>query len=114
VTRCAVFRNLITASVLADEDLRGPVASHAGHCIKCQAHVASLRATRRRLSEIRSEAVAPPAGLESLVIDRLDGAVGTDRSRPRMRSKIWTPAAGAMATAIVAALWMHRRAVART
>ena len=112
--RCTLLRNLITASVLADEEPGWPVASHAGHCIKCQAHVASLRATRRRLSEFGSEGVTQPLGFETLVLDRLDGPLRPDPSHAGWRSMVWLRAAGAsMAAAVVAAVWMHRRATAR-
>jgi len=112
--RCAVMRNLLTSAVLADEDPGWPVASHAGRCIKCQAHVASLRATRRRLSELGSQRVIQPPGFEGLVMDRLDSSFRPGYSHGGRRSMVWPRAAGAsMAAAVVAAVWMHRRATAR-
>ena len=112
--RCTLMRNLITAAVLAGEDPGWPIASHAAHCIKCQAHVASLRATRRRLSELGSERVNPPPGFETLVMDRLDDVSRPPPSPGRWRSVVWGRAAGAsMAAAVVAAVWMRRRAIAR-
>ena len=112
--RCTVMRNLLTSAVLADEDPGWPVASHAGSCLKCQAHVASLRATRRRLSELGSEGVLPPLGFEDLVMECLDGAFRPGPSHGRWRSVVWPRAAGAsMAAAVVAAVWMRRRATAR-
>ena len=112
--RCTVLRNLITAAVLADEEPGWPVASHTGHCIKCQAHVASLRATRRRLSDLGSERVIQPPGFETMVMDRLDGVSRPEAFHSRGRSMVWPRAAGAsMAAAVVAAVWMRRRATAR-
>ena len=112
--RCTLLRNLITAAVLADEQPGWPEASHTGHCIKCQAHVASLRATRRRLSELGSEQAMLPLGFETLVMDRLDGGGRREPSHGPWRSMVWPRAAGAsMAAAVVAAVWIHRRATAR-
>lgn len=108
--RCAFYRNLLTAAVLAGEDPGWPLRSHAGQCIKCQAHVASLRATRRRLAELGSERIASPVGFESHVMNSLEDGV-----RPQLPNGRWVRAAGAsMAAALLAAVWMRRRAMART
>lgn len=108
--RCVFYRNLLTAVVLAGEEPGWPLGSHTGHCIKCRAHVASLRATRRRLAELGNEQIAAPAGLESQVMNSLE-----DAARPQVPNGRWVRAAGAsMAAALLAAVWMRRRAVART
>jgi anti-sigma factor RsiW len=108
--RCAFYRNLLTAAVLAGEDPGWPLLSHTGQCIKCQAHVASLRATRRRLAELGNEQIASPVGFESQVMNSLENAV-----QPQPPNGRWVRAAGAsMAAALLAAVWMRRRATART
>jgi len=107
--RCVVYRNLLTAVVLAGDEPGWPLGSHTGQCIKCQAHVASLRATRRRLAELGNERIAAPAGFESRVMDKLEKA-----AEPQVPNGRWVRAAGAsMAAALVAAVWMRRRALAR-
>jgi hypothetical protein len=107
--RCVVFRNLLTAIVLAGEEPGWPLRPHIGQCIRCQAHVASLRATRRRLAELGSERVAAPAGFESQVMDSL-----ARLAEARVPNGRWIRAAGAsMAAALLAAVWMRRRALAR-
>ena len=107
--RCVVFRNLLTAVVLAEEEPGWPLRSHVGQCIRCQAHVASLRATRRRLAELGNAAIEAPAGFESQVMQNLEKPID-----PQIANGRWVRAAGAsMAAALVAAVWMRRRAVAR-
>jgi anti-sigma factor RsiW len=107
--RCALYRNLLTAAILAGEDPGWPLRSHTGQCIRCQAHVASLRATRRRLAELGNESIPSPVGFESQVMTRLENLI--DPLPPRGR---WVRAAGAsMAAALLAAVWMRRRATAR-
>lgn len=107
--RCALIQNLLTASILAGEDPGWPIRSHAGQCIKCQAHAASLRATRRRLYELGHEQITPPVGFETQVMDGLETAF-----RPVFANVRWARAAGAsMAAALLAAVWMRRRASAR-
>ena len=107
--RCVVYRNLLTAVVLAGNDPGWPLRSHIGQCIRCQAHVASLRATRRRLAELGNERVAAPAGFESQVMDNLEKP-----AEPQVPNGRWVRAAGAsMAAALLTAVWMRRRALAR-
>ena len=106
--RCVAFRNLLTAVVLAGEEPGWPLRSHIAQCIRCQAHVASLRATRRRLAELGNEPIAAPAGFESRVMERLENPA------PEVPNGRWVGAAGAsMAAALLAAAWMRRRALAR-
>ena len=108
--RCALARSLLTAALLAGEEPRGPIGSHSAHCIKCQAHVASLRATRRRLSEMGKERVEAPAGFQVQVLNGLEG----ESARLPLGTGRWVRAAGAsMAAALLAAAWVRRRAVAR-
>ena len=107
--RCVLYRNLLTAVVLAGEEPGWPLSSHMGQCIRCQAHVASLRVTRRRLAELGNERIAPPVGFEIQVMDRLGNS-----AHPQPLTGRWARAAGAsMAAALLAAVWMRRRAVAR-
>ena len=107
--RCALYRNLLTAAILAGEDPGWPLRSHTGRCIKCQAHVASLRATRRRLAEMGNERIASPVGFESQVMNSLETSI-----QPLPPNGRWVRAAGAsMAAALLAAVWMRRRATAR-
>ena len=107
--RCALSRNLLTSAILAGEDPGWPVSSHASSCIKCQAHTASLRATRRRLADLAHEQMAAPLGFESQVMDSLERPYQPQPLKPR-----WIRAAGAsMAAALLAAVWMRRRATAR-
>lgn len=108
--RCVVYRNLLTAVVLAGEEPGWPLGSHIGQCIRCQAHVASLRATRRRLAELGNERIAAPVGFESQVMDSLE-----QTTEPQVTNGRWVRAAGAsMAAALLAAVWMRRRALPRT
>ena len=106
--RCVVFRNLLTAIVLAGQEPAWPLHPHVGQCIRCQAHVASLRATRRRLAELGNERIAAPAGLGSQVMDSLERMAEAPTPNGRL-----IRAAGAMAAALLAAVWMRRRALAR-
>ncbi len=107
--RCVLFRNLLTAVVLAGEEPGWPLRSHIGQCIRCQAHAASLRATRRRLAELGNVRIEAPAGLELQVMDNLEKPID-----PQVPTSRWLRAAAAsMAAALVAALWMRRRALAR-
>ncbi|HKY47459.1 MAG TPA: hypothetical protein VJQ79_05680 [Acidimicrobiia bacterium] len=107
--RCVLFRNLLTAVVLAGDEPGWPLRSHIGHCIRCQAHVASLRSTRRRLAELGNARIEAPAGLELRVMDNLEKPID-----PQVPDSRWLRAAGAsMAAALVAGLWMRRRALAR-
>jgi hypothetical protein len=114
VIPCAVYRNLLTAAILAGEDPGWPLGAHTGHCLRCQAHTASVRATRRRLSELGQEQISIPTGfgaqaIKAQVMDSLGAASGQISPKPR-----WKTAAGAsMAAALVAAFWMRRRATAR-
>jgi hypothetical protein len=72
--------------------------------------VASLRATRRRLAELGNERITAPIGFDSQVMDSLENP-----AEPPVQSGRWVRAAGAsMAAALLAAVWMRRRAVART
>ena len=108
--RCVVYRNLLTAVVLAGEDPGWPLRAHTGQCIKCQAHVASVRATRRRLAELGNEQIPTPVGFESHIMESLE-----NRAELQPPNGRWVRAAGAsMAAALLAAVWMRRRAVART
>ena len=107
---CALYRNLLTAAVLSGDEPGWPLGYHTGQCLRCQAHMASLRATRRRLSELGKEQVAAPSGFEDQVMNNLGRPIQPQATRPR-----WARAAGAsMAAALVAAVWMRRRATART
>ena len=108
--RCGLIQNLLTAAVLAGQDPGWPIGAHAGHCIKCQAHLASLRSTRRRLSELGSESIPTPVGFEARVMDRLEYPFMPVPANSRWGAR----AAGAsMAAAVVAALWMRNRATSR-
>ena len=107
---CATIRNLLTAAVLAEKDPGWPLRSHTRQCLGCQAHVASVRATRRRLREFGDEQIASPPGFEARVM------AGLEREfQPLASTGRWVKAAGAsMAAALLAALWIRRRAIART
>ena len=107
---CAIIRNALTAVVLAGEDPGWPLRSHTLQCLGCQAHVASVRATRRRLGELGDEQIATPPGFEARVMASLE-----QEFQPLAATGRWVKAAGAsMAAALLAALWMRRRATART
>ena len=106
---CVVIRNLLTAAVLAGEDPGWPLRSHTRQCLGCQAHVASVRATRRRLGELGDEQIAAPAGFAARVMGSLE-----EELQPFSSTGRWVRAAGAsMAAALLAVLWMRRRATAR-
>ena len=106
---CVLIRNLLTAAVLAGEDPGWPLRSHTSQCLGCQAHAASVRATRRRLGELGDHQIATPTGFEARVMRSLE-----DESQRLAPTGRWVRAAGAsMAAAVLAALWMRRRATAR-
>ncbi len=108
--RCVVYRNFLTAVVLAGDEPGWRLGSHTGQCIRCQAHVASLRATRRRLADLGNERITTPVGFDRQVMDGLGHL-----PQPPMQSGRWVRAAGAsMAAALLAAVWVRRRALART
>jgi hypothetical protein len=107
---CWVIRNLLTAALLAGEDPGWPLRSHTRQCLGCQAHAASVRATRRRLGELGNEQVAVPSGFEARVMGSLE-----EKFQPLAPPGRWVRAAGAsVAAALLAALWMRRRAIIRT
>ncbi len=107
---CWLIRNLLTAAVLAGEDPGWPLRSHTRQCLGCQAHAASVRATRRRLGELGNEQVAVPSGFEARVMGSLE-----EEFQPLAPTGRWVRAAGAsVAAALLAALWMRRRAIVRT
>ena len=107
--RCAFYRNLLTAAILAGEDPGWPLASHTGNCIRCQAHVASLRTTRRRLAELGQEQIRTPQGYELNIMESLGTSPSLRSVRPR-----WARAASAsVAATLLAVFWIRRRATAR-
>lgn len=109
---CAVATNALTASVLMENPVGWPWNSHLAGCLRCQAHLASVKATRRRLRDMRTEMVSPPAELLENVALAMDlhpsaeVAAGIGRRRAAVSA--------ALAAAALAAAWMWRRAQDRS
>jgi hypothetical protein len=107
---CVLTSNLLTASVLSGSQLGWPWNEHIGGCIRCQAHVASLKATRRRLGEMRNETVAPPPGLDRTIALSLDLAPPA-AVRGGAGARV---AASAVTAGVLTVVWMWRRARSRS
>ena len=104
--RCAMVGQLVTASILTDRPLPSLAAGHQTRCLRCQAHSASIRATRRTLPGLMRTREVPPIEIEAAV---LGTALVTSANAA---AKPWLPAA--VATAVVlAAAWAWRRREAR-
>ena len=105
---CAVASNFLTASVLSEARLTWPWRSHLIGCLRCQAHLASVRATRRRLGDMRFEKVGLPSGFDQTVAGALDlPADSTIRAGSARRAAAASAAVAAVALAVA---WMWRRA----
>ena len=104
--RCAIVGQLVTASILTDRPLPALATGHQTSCLRCQAHSASIRATRRTLAGLTKTREVPPIEIEAAV---LGTALVTSVDAA---AKPWLPAA--VATAVVlAAAWAWRRREAR-
>jgi MYXO-CTERM domain-containing protein len=104
--RCVIVGQLVTASILADPPLPSLATGHQTSCLRCQAHSASVRATRRTLAGLSKIREVPPIEIETAVLGTALVA-STDAA-----DKPWVPAA--VATAVVlAAAWAWRRREAR-
>jgi hypothetical protein len=106
---CAVASNFLTASVLTGARLAWPWRSHLSGCLRCQAHLASVRATRRRLGDMRFENVGLPSGFDQTVTLALDLPV-VDSTIKSGSGRQAAAASAAVAAAALAAAWMWRRA----
>jgi len=97
---------LVTATMLAERPLPRLAADHQTSCLRCQAHGASIRSTRRALAGLANIREVPPVEIEDAVLGTVL-VVPTDTA-----AKPWFPAA--VATAVVlAAAWAWRRREAR-
>jgi hypothetical protein len=110
---CTMAANALTASVLSESPLPWPWNSHLESCLRCQAHLASVKATRRRLNEMRTEGIGTPAELVDRVSLAMElhpagGAIG-----PRFGRRAAATSA-ALAAVALAAAWMWRRAQDRS
>jgi MYXO-CTERM domain-containing protein len=104
--RCALVGQLVTAAILTDRSLPELATGHQTSCLRCQAHSASIRATRRTLAGLSKTREVPPIEIEAAVLGTALVA-STDAA-----AKPWLPAA--VATAVVlAAAWAWRRREAR-
>ena len=109
---CVVATNALTASVLKENPVKWPWTAHLAGCLRCQAHLASVKATRRRLRDMRADMVSPPTELLENVTLAMDlhasasVTAGTGRRR--------AAASAAIAAAALAAAWMWRRAQDRS
>jgi MYXO-CTERM domain-containing protein len=104
--RCVMVGQLVTASILTERPLPGLATSHQTSCLRCQAHSASLRATRRTLAGLSKTREMPPIEIEMAVLGTTLVA-STDAA-----AKPWLPAAAATAV-LLAAAWVWRRREAR-
>jgi MYXO-CTERM domain-containing protein len=101
-TRCAVVAQLVTASILTGRSLPALATGHQTSCLRCQAHSASLRSTRRALAGLGKTRHVPPPEIEAAVLGTAP-VPSTDAT-----AKPWLPTA--VATAVVlAAAWAWRR-----
>ena len=108
--RCLVCSQLVTAAVLAGRPSFSLVARHEVHCLRCQAHRASLRITRRTLGSFGAVKERPPAviaqGVLGSIVASHPAALG-----PSGSDRPWWPAAAGVAFAALAA-WGWRRSQA--
>lgn len=103
--RCVVVGQVVTAALLSDRPLSYLVAGHQDRCLRCQAHGASIRSTRRALANMANTREVPPLELETAVLGTALVA-GTE-----VEGKAWFPAAVAAAVLVAAAwAWRHREA----
>jgi hypothetical protein len=105
---CDVASNFLTASVLSEARLTWPWRSHLRGCLRCQAHLASVRATRRRLGDMRFENVGLPSGFDQTVTGALGGPV-VDSTSWDGSGRRAAAASAAVAAVALAAAWMWRR-----
>lgn len=125
---CALTANFATAAVLSDTALNWPWIAHVNGCLRCQAHMASVRATRRRLGEMRKETASPPVGFDPSVALKLDPKSAVSKSIVT-KSTVTRPVAttsssgagrqmaavsAAIAAAALAAAWIWRRTQAKS
>ena len=97
---------LVTASILAERPLPALATGHHTSCLRCQAHSASIRSTRRALAGLSRTRELPPVAIETAVLGTALVASTDSAAKP------WLPAA--VATAVVlAAAWAWRRREAR-
>jgi anti-sigma factor RsiW len=106
---CAVASNFLTASVLSEARLTWPWRSHLTGCLRCQAHLASVKATRRRLGDMRFENVGLPSGFDQTVTSAL-GVPVVDSTIRGGSGRRAAAASAALAAVALAAAWMWRRA----
>lgn len=110
---CALTTNFATAAVLSDTALIWPWNTHMSGCLRCQAHVASVKATRRRLGEMRTESVSAPVGFEPSAALMLDPTSIATESKLGAGRHLAAVSAGVAAAALAAA-WIWRRTQAKS
>ncbi|HEY7563694.1 MAG TPA: hypothetical protein VIA81_02095 [Acidimicrobiia bacterium] len=106
---CRLTSPIATFALVNDGPLPWPLRSHARSCLQCQAHLASVRITRRRLREMRAETATPPEGFDPGVADQLEQATrwAPPTSFRPAATRVATSAAAA-GLAIAAAWWWRR------
>jgi hypothetical protein len=104
--RCLLVGNVVTGSMLTERPLPRFVSGHQARCLRCQAHGASVRTTRRVLAGMATKHEVPPPDLEAAVLGTalVAGAASG--------GKTWLPAAAGAVVVLVAA-WAWRRREAR-
>jgi hypothetical protein len=95
--RCALSSQVITASVLTERKVPAMVRRHQSRCLRCQAHHASLRNTRRALAGLRQEQEPAPARLQERILG-LTVAAGAP-----LPHRHWLPAAAAVGVVVAVA-----------
>jgi hypothetical protein len=95
--RCALSSQLITASILAERESPALIRRHQSRCLRCQAHLASLRATRRALAGLRQEQEPTPVRLQERILG-LTMAAGAP-----LPHRHWLPAAAALGVLVAVA-----------
>jgi hypothetical protein len=103
--RCFVVENLVTAALVAERSLPRLASGHQARCLRCQAHGASLRSTRRVLAGMAPTRELAPPELEGAILGTALVAGATTGG------KTWLPAAvGAVVVLAAAWIWRHRDA----
>jgi hypothetical protein len=110
---CAAVRAQLP-STGGTAELPGPLASHAGECLRCQAEVTRSRRLRRGLAELADARYRAPEEFATSVAVAIDRPATSGNHRIRQGTTV-AAAAGALAAAagtLVVIGWMRARSAA--